>query len=94
MTDITDPRPGATPPFYRIGVIRLIAQDDDLELSDEQVSKITFWLLEFLPARTCEVSVGPGASIVVPDQDRGLEDLTPGLLWQLETIVGCALIAN
>ncbi|MGW1162887.1 hypothetical protein ACWD5Q_01040 [Streptomyces sp. NPDC002513] len=75
-------------------MIRLIAQDDILELSEEQVSKIKFWLLEFLPARTCEVSVGPGAAIVVPDQDRGLEDLTPGLLSQLEAIVGCALLAD
>ncbi|MEU3414637.1 hypothetical protein [Streptomyces sp. NPDC006658] len=74
-------------------MIRLIAQDDTLELSEEQVSKIKFWLLEFLPARTCEVSVGPGAAIVVPDQDRGLDDLTPGLLLQLESIVGCALLA-
>ncbi|MEU5085166.1 MULTISPECIES: hypothetical protein [Streptomyces] len=74
-------------------MIRLIAQDDTLELSEEQVSKIKFWLLEFLPARTCEVSVGPGAAIVVPDQDRGLDDLTPGLLLQLEAIVGCALLA-
>ncbi|CAK7282782.1 hypothetical protein SGPA1_20757 [Streptomyces misionensis JCM 4497] len=56
-------------------MIRLVAQDDTLELSEEQVSKIKFWLLEFLPARTCEVSVGPGAAIVVPDQDRGLDDL-------------------
>ncbi|MEU2154694.1 hypothetical protein ABZ532_06670 [Streptomyces sp. NPDC019396] len=72
-------------------MIRLVAQDDTVELSEEQASKITFWLLEFLPARTCEVSVGPGAAIVVPDQDRGPEYLTPGLLSQLEALVGCAL---
>ncbi|MFF5403925.1 hypothetical protein ACFY8K_03305 [Streptomyces misionensis] len=74
-------------------MIRLIAQDDTLELSEEQVAKIRFWLLEFLPARTCAVSVGPGAAIVVPDQDLGLDDLPPGLLSQLEAIVGCALLA-
>ncbi len=103
QTEDPDPRSGRSrqtrrcptrPVRHRAGPRRLIAQDDNLELSEEQVSKIKFSLLEFLPTRTCEVSVGPGASIVVPDQDRSLEDLTPGLLWQLEAIVGCALLAN
>jgi len=75
-------------------VIRLIAQDDTLKLSAGQVSKIKYLLLEFLPARTCEVNVGPGAVIVVPDQDRGLEDLAPGVLARLESIVGCGLLAE
>ncbi|WP_177246279.1 hypothetical protein [Actinacidiphila alni] len=41
-------------------MIRLIAQDDSLELNEEQVLKIKFWLLEVLPARSCVVSVAWG----------------------------------
>lgn len=76
---------------YGVPVIRLVAEDRTVVVDGEQVTKIQFWLLELLPARRCEVVVGPGVEIVVPDIDRDLDDVTPWVLSKLEEIVGCAL---
>lgn len=70
-------------------MIRLVSEDRQVTLFEQQVSRIKFWLLEFLPAAHCEVAQGPGVEIVV--RDRRPEDLTPALLRRVEQVAGCRL---
>lgn len=71
-------------------MIRLRAQERDAVLDESQARRVRFWLLEFLPAVRCQVSYGPGITIVVPD--RNPDDLTEALRRQIEEVVGCPLI--
>lgn len=71
-------------------VIRLRAQAPDAVLTEPQARLVRFWLLEFLPAARCQVSYGPGITILVPD--RNPDDLTEALRRQIEQVVGCPLI--
>ncbi|MBA8927721.1 hypothetical protein BC739_004927 [Kutzneria viridogrisea] len=67
-------------------MIRLHAEDRSVQLSEQQVSKIKFWLLEFLSTACCRVTAGTGVEITVPD--RQVEDLTPALRRRIEEIIG------
>jgi hypothetical protein len=67
-------------------VIRLVAEDEQLTLDDQQVSRIRLWLLALIPATRCTVAPGPTAEIVVPDHEP--KELTPGLLRRVEEIAG------
>lgn len=70
------------------GVIRLRAVDRGVVLSEGQVGKLRFWLMELVPARECEVVAGPGVEIVVHGEAG---DVTPYLWRRVEQIVGCPL---
>jgi hypothetical protein len=67
-------------------VIRLVAEDDQLTLADQQVDRIRLWLLALIPATGCKITPGPTAEIVVPD--HGPKELTSGLLRRIEEIAG------
>jgi hypothetical protein len=71
-------------------VIRLLAVDTGIVLDEQQAQRIKFWLLEFLPARRCQVHRGPTIEIVV--EDRHPDDLVPALRRKLEDVIGCSLI--
>jgi hypothetical protein len=73
-------------------MIGLRAETSDAALDDQQVRRIQFLLLEFLPAASCQVSQGPGITIVVPDRAR--EDLTEALQRRVEEVIGCRLIED
>jgi hypothetical protein len=70
-------------------VIRLVADDEGAVLTEQEITRIQFWVLEVLPATRCEVRRGPGIEIIVPEREPG--DLVPAVLRRLEEIVGCAL---
>jgi hypothetical protein len=76
---------------YGVPVFRLVAEDTTVVLSEDQVTRIQFWLLETLPAWRCDVTVGPGAVITVPDDDLRFDDIPPTVLRKLEAIAGCSL---
>jgi hypothetical protein len=67
-------------------VIRLIAEDQQLTLADQQVDRIRLWLLALIPATDCKIMSGPMAEIVVPDHDS--KEVTAGLLRRIEEIAG------
>ena len=69
-------------------MIRLRADDRTGPLSDQQVLRIQFWMLEVAGARDCEVTKEPPVVILVPDEDLRPEDLSPLVLAKLEAIVG------
>lgn len=73
-------------------MIRLRAQTSDAMLDESQVRRIRFLLLEFLPSASCQVSHGPGITIVVPDRNR--EDLTEALQRRVEEVIGCQLVED
>jgi hypothetical protein len=67
-------------------VIRIIAEDQQLTLADDQVDRIRLWVLALIPANGCKIMPGPTAEIVVPDHEP--EELTPSLLRRIEEIAG------
>jgi hypothetical protein len=67
-------------------VIRLIAEDQQLTLADDQVDRIRLWLLALIPANGCKIMPGPTAEIVVLDHEP--RELTPSLLRRVEEIAG------
>jgi hypothetical protein len=67
-------------------VIRLVAEDDQLTLTDQQVDRIRLWLLALIPATGCKITPGPTAEIVVADHEP--KELTAGLLRRVEEIAG------
>jgi hypothetical protein len=67
-------------------VIRIIAEDQQLTLADDQVDRIRLWVLALIPANGCKIMPGPTAEIVVPDYEP--EELTPSLLRRIEEIAG------
>jgi hypothetical protein len=71
-------------------VIRLIAQDTTLVLTERQVLKIQYWLLEFIPATRCHVHPGPGIVIEVPDHNY--DEVAPALAQRVQEIVGCPIL--
>ncbi|MEU9890159.1 hypothetical protein [Sphaerisporangium sp. NPDC051011] len=56
-------------------MIRLIAADETAVLTERQIQRLQFWILEILPARKCEIRPGPGTQNIVPEHlgDRGRE---------------------
>ncbi|WP_236790626.1 hypothetical protein [Amycolatopsis sp. GM8] len=68
-------------------MLRLVADDPALTLSDRQVQRLTFWVLEFLPASRCEIRSGPGAEILVAEREPN--ELTSALRAKFEEIAGC-----
>lgn len=70
-------------------VLRLIAEATSLVLTEQQVTRAQYPLMEFLPTARCEVRRGPGVEIVV--RDRGPADLMPAILRRVEEAVGCAM---
>ena len=69
-------------------MIRLRAEDRTGPLSDQQVLRIQFWMLEVAGARYCEVTKEPPVVILVPDEELRPEDLSPVVLAKLEAIIG------
>lgn len=67
-------------------MIRLVAEDDQLTLTDQQVDRIRLWLLALIPATGCKIMQGPIAEIVVPDHEP--KELTAGLVRRIEEIAG------
>jgi hypothetical protein len=72
-------------------VIRLAPEDRDLILSSRQVNRIKYCLLllEFIPAKSCDVDAGPAATISVPG--HSLDELAPGIRAEIEATIGCRL---
>jgi hypothetical protein len=68
-------------------VIRLVARDPAVSLDEAQVRRIKFWLLEFIPAGRCEVSLDAPVEITVTGHQA--PDLHPPLLERVESIAGC-----
>ena len=69
-------------------MIRLRADVRTGPLSDQQVLRIQFWMLEVAGARYCEVTKEPPVVILVPDEELRPEDLSPVVLAKLEAIIG------
>ena len=68
-------------------MIRLVAKDQAVSLDEVQVRRIRSVLLEFIPARGCEIRRDPPIEITVTDHEAsGLH--TP-LLQRVEAIAGC-----
>ncbi|GAA1814808.1 hypothetical protein HC028_09115 [Planosporangium flavigriseum] len=67
-------------------MIRLMAEDQQLTLTDQQADRIRLWLLALIPATGCKITAGPRAEIVIPDHEP--EELTPSLLRRVEEIAG------
>lgn len=67
-------------------MIRLVAADPQLILTDEQADRIRLWLLALIPASGCTMTRGPMAEIVVPDHEPA--ELTSSLLRRVEEIAG------
>jgi hypothetical protein len=70
-------------------MLRLTAEDESIVLTDEQVMRAQYPLLEFLPTARCEVNPGPGITMVV--RDREPSDLMPAILKRVEEVLGCAM---
>ncbi|WP_211764865.1 hypothetical protein [Kutzneria sp. CA-103260] len=70
-------------------MIRLLAEGRELALSEQQVSRVKFWLCEVLSTARCRVTAGPGVGIVVLDREP--DDLTPWLQRHVEEVIGCEL---
>lgn len=68
-------------------MIRLVAEDRSIVLSREQVLRVQYQLLEFIPAVRCDVSPGPGVVIEVPGHE--IHELAPGVLAAVESVMGC-----
>lgn len=70
-------------------MIRLTADDTSIVLTDDQVRRAKFHLMEFIPATRIKVSRGPGVTIVVPGHSVG--ELAPAVLAAVEDAVGCSV---
>jgi hypothetical protein len=68
-------------------VIRLVAMDPTVGLDEVQVRLIQSVLLEFIPARGCQVKRDPLVEITVTD--HAAPELHPPLLERVEAIAGC-----
>jgi hypothetical protein len=73
--------------WHRCLVIRLVAEEPTVSLDDRQVKRITFLILEFVPARGCQVRREPPVGITISGHDA--PELHPPLLEQIEAIAGC-----
>jgi hypothetical protein len=69
-------------------VIRLVAEDPAARLDERQVSRIKFWILEFLPALRCDVRQDPSVEIIISGLG-GDGDVHPPLLERVEAIAAC-----
>jgi hypothetical protein len=69
------------------GMIRLMAEDPAVVLDEEQARRITFWLLEFVPARGCQVRREPVVEIAITGHEPA--ELHRPLLQKVEDIAGC-----
>jgi hypothetical protein len=72
-------------------VIRLVADDPAARLDEHQVRRITFWILEFLPAERCDVRLEPVVEIVISGLG-GDGAIHPPLLQRVEAIAGCRFL--
>jgi adenylate kinase len=70
-------------------MFRLVADDASVVLSAAQVARISRLLLEFIPATRCEVKIGPGVWIRVPN--HMVEELTPDLRAAIEATIGSSV---
>ena len=73
-------------------MIWLSAQDPEISLTEEQVQRVQFWLLEFIPAVRVDVWSGPGVVIQVPGHRP--DELTQGILAEVERVVGCQIVVT
>jgi hypothetical protein len=68
-------------------MIRLVAEDPTVVLDEDQVRRIKFWLLEYVPARGCRVWREPVVEIVITGHESA--ELHRPLLQRVEDIAGC-----
>ena len=68
-------------------MLRLVADEPTLTLTERQVQKLTYLVLEILPAAQCEIRRGTAAEIIVAEREP--EELAPALRARLEEIAGC-----
>lgn len=69
-------------------MIRLVAEDPAVRLDELQVSRIKFWILEYLPALRCDVRQEPSVEIVIGGLG-GDGDMNLPLLQRVEAVAGC-----
>jgi hypothetical protein len=69
-------------------MIRLVAEDPAVRLDERQCSRITFWLLEFVPASGCQISSEPRVEITITGHYA--PELHPPLLEKVQQIAGCS----
>jgi len=69
-------------------MIRLVAADPAVRLDEQQCLRISFWLLEFVPATGCQVTSEPPVEITVTGHYA--PELHPPLLEKVQEIVGCS----
>ncbi|SCF27721.1 hypothetical protein [Micromonospora chokoriensis] len=68
-------------------MIRLVAEDPAVSLDEGQARRIQFWLLEMVPARSCDVRRAPTVEITITGPYA--DELYPPLLERVEAIAGC-----
>ena len=73
-------------------MLRLTPTDPSIVLTDAQVTRIRSLLLEFIPATSCLVEVGPRSQVTVPN--HGLDELAPAIRSDIEATIGCAVLAE
>ena len=73
--------------WHGVGVFRLVAVDPAVSLDEVQAKRIRYVLLEFVPARRCEVRRDAPVEIWVTG--HGPAELHPPLLERVEAIAGC-----
>jgi hypothetical protein len=73
------------------GVLRLTAADPAAAITEKQAARIRYLLLEFIPATVCDVELGPGVRVTVPN--HGVDELAPAIKSDIEAIIGCAIRA-
>ena len=71
-------------------MLQLTALDEGIVLDEAKVRRIKYLLLQFIPARRCDVHLGPGVKIVVPG--HGVNELAPGIRAEVESTLGCAVV--
>lgn len=70
-------------------MLRLRATDMSIVLSEEELDRALYPLMEFLPTSKVKARNGPGLEIVV--RDRSPADLMPAILQAVERRVGCPM---
>jgi hypothetical protein len=69
-------------------MIRLVAADPAVRVDEEQRLRISFWLLEFVPATGCQVRSEPPVEITITGHHA--PELHPPLLEKVQEIAGCS----
>ncbi|MCB0920946.1 MAG: hypothetical protein H6513_15655 [Acidimicrobiaceae bacterium] len=70
-------------------MLRLVAADPAIVITERQASRALYLLREFIPATRCDAELGPGVVFTVPH--HGVQELGPAIRAEIEVIIGCAL---